>query len=152
MNKATETLKRIAEALNIVSEEKPVEETVEQVTEEATVQEEALLEPVESEQEQPVEEATEEAAEEIVAEEPAQEEQKIDPRVDELEKQLADLREILKNAMAQPEEKVIPEPPKPVEPKGLTHSPEKQVRTKAKGMGNKGNDIMDRVFKYMNNN
>lgn len=158
---AKDTLKKIAEALNIVSEEKPVQETVEQVAEEnaeAPVQEEAKLEQVESEQEeQPAEETAEETAEEPAAEEPAQEEPKqeepkSDPRVEELERQLADLKEILKNAMAQPEEKEIPEPPKPAEPKGLTHSPEKPVRTKAKGVGNKGEDIMSRVFKYMNNN
>ena len=157
---AKDTLKKIAEALNIVSEEKPVEETVEQVAEpvQETAQEDAQEEQVESAQEeQPVEQTAEEPAEEPAAEEPAQEEQKqeepkADPRVEELERQLADLKEILKNAMAQPEEKEIPEPPKPAEPKGLTHSPEKPVRTRAKGVGNKGEDIMSRVFKYMNNN
>jgi len=154
---AKETLQKIAEALNIVSSEKETEQ-VEQPVAEQPAEEIAQEEQAESTQEeQPVAEVTEEPAEEV-AEEPAAEEQKeepkSDPRVEELERQLADLKEILKNAMAQPveEEKELPEPPKPAEPKGLTHSPEKQVKTKAKGVGNKGNDIMSRVFKYMNNN
>ena len=154
---AKETLQKIAEALNIVSSEKETEQ-VEQPVAEQPAEEVAQEEQAESTQEeQPVAEVTEEPAEEV-AEEPAAEEQKeepkSDPRVEELERQLADLKEILKNATAQPveEEKVVPEPPKPAEPKGLTHSPEKQVKTKAKGVGNKGGDIMSRVFKYMNNN
>ena len=155
---AKETLQKIAEALNIVSSEKEIEQ-VEQPVSEQPAEEIAQEEQVESTQEeQPVTEVTEEPAEKVAeepaAEEPKEEEPKVDPRVEELERQLADLKEILKNAMAQPveEEKELPEPPKQEEPKGLTHSPEKQVKTKAKGVGNKGGDIMSRVFKYMNNN
>ena len=72
-----------------------------------------------------------------------------DERVGELEKQLADLKEILKNAMTQEEAPQVEAP----EPKGLTHSPEKEVAKKAaSGVGRKGNSIQERVNRYINNN
>lgn len=139
---AKETLKKIAEALNIVDEQPAVEENVEQPVVE----------------EQPVEQP-EPVADQPVAEEPVVEEQpEAQPEpvaenneVELLKKQLDDMKEILKNALAQPDEPVVPEIPTK-EPEGLTHSPEAQVRQKAKGIGRKGDDIMSRVFKYMNNN
>lgn len=172
---AKDTLKKIAEALNIVTspvekvEETPVKEaqTVEAPIEEAPVVEEKAEQATEvkTEEAAPADEPVkEEAAEEVVESTEVVEDEKqddtpevveskdevIDPaRVKELENQIDSLKEILKNAMSQPEE--TPELPK--EEEGLTHSPEKQVASKkAKGIGNKGNDIMDRVFKYMNNN
>lgn len=155
---AKETLQKIAEALNIataspqvepvkeeqIAVEAPVNEVEESVTEEL-VTEEAQAEPVAevSEQEETSDEPTEE---------PAAEEQQ-DDRVLDLERQLADLREILKNAMSEPATQEEPVAPKAEEPKGLTHSPEKIVsQKKGSGLGKKGESIQDRVFKYMNNN
>jgi len=173
---AKDTLKKIADALNIVTapkekvEEAQVEETpvVEAPVEEAPAVEEKAGQATEeksevedapadepAKDEAPVAESTEVVEDEKQDDTPEVVESKdevIDPaRVKELESQLESLKEILKNAMSQPEEK-SPELPKKEE-EGLTHSPEKEVASKkAKGIGNKGNDIMDRVFKYMNNN
>ena len=148
---AKETLQKIAEALNIVTAvkeeqtavEAPVAEMeVESITEEL-VTEEAKAEPVAEVSEQ---EETDEPTEEPVAEE------RQDDRVLDLERQLADLREILKNAMSEPVAEELPVAPA-AEPKGLTHSPEKTVSTKkGSGIGKKGESIQDRVFRYMNNN
>ena len=154
---AKETLQKIAEALNIVTAspqvepvkeeqtavEAPVTEMeVESITEEL-VTEEAKAEPVAEVSEQ---EETDEPTEEPVAEE------RQDDRVLDLERQLADLREILKNAMSEPVAEELPVAPA-AEPKGLTHSPEKTVSTKkGSGIGKKGESIQDRVFRYMNNN
>ena len=154
---AKETLQKIAEALNIVTAspqvepvqeeqtaaEAPVTEVEESVTEEL-VTEEAQAEPVAEVSEQ--EEAPDEPTEEPVAEE------QNNDRVLDLERQLADLREILKNAMSEPVAEELPVAPA-AEPKGLTHSPEKSVSTKkGSGLGKKGESIQDRVFKYINNN
>ena len=148
---AKETLQKIAEALNIVTAvkeeqtavEAPVAEMeVESITEEL-VTEEAKAEPVAEVSQQ---EETDEPTEEPVAEE------RQDDRVLDLERQLADLREILKNAMSEPVAEELPVAPA-AEPKGLTHSPEKTVSTKkGSGIGKKGESIQDRVFRYMNNN
>ena len=117
---AKETLKKIAEALNIVGgEEAKVEETVEAIVE------------------APVEEVKEEEVKE-------------DERVRELESQLADLKKILNSAMSAPQPEEVPEVIQE-EPKGLTHSPEKEIQKKAKGIGSKGMTIQERVYKYMNN-
>ena len=147
---AKETLQKIAEALNIVDAQPAVEENVEQPVVEAQVEEQPVVE--ESKPEEPV-------ADQPVVEEPVVEEQpEAQPEpvaenneVELLKKQLEDMKEILKNALAQPDEPVVPEIPKK-EPEGLTHSPEANVQQKAKGIGRKGDDIMSRVFKYMNNN
>lgn len=152
---AKETLQKIAEALNIVdaqpaveaveqpvAEKQPVEQPVEEksVVEESVAEKQAVEEPV---AEKPVVEAP------VVEEQPELAAE--NSEVELLKKQLEDMKEILKNALAQPDEPVVPEIPKK-EPEGLTHSPEAQVRQKAKGIGKKGDDIMSRVFKYMNNN
>ena len=73
-----------------------------------------------------------------------------DDRVQALESQLADLKKILADAMKveEVETPVVPEP----ETKALTHSPEAEVKTTAKGVGKKGTTIQERVFKYINNN
>tara|TARA_R110002167_G_scaffold239377_1_gene444501 strand:- start:123 stop:641 length:519 start_codon:yes stop_codon:yes gene_type:complete len=170
---AKDTLKKIAEALNIVSGEAKeiVSDVATEVKEVVTEVKETVSEVIED-----VKEVTEDAKDAVLetvadvvesigetvedAGEAIQEAaESIDPtpepknsRVDELEKQLADLKEILKNAMTQPEviEAPIVEAP---EPKGLTHSPEAPVAKKAaSGVGRKGGSIQERVNRYINNN
>ncbi len=157
---AKETLKKIADALNIAAEptEKPtpqpepveptkelIEEPTAEVVEEATeVKEEVTEEPKAEPQE-----TTEAEPETEVQPEEAKEEPK-DERVEALEKQLEDLKRILADAMKQPEPVEVEVPKE--EPKGLTHSPEKQVKKVANGVGKKGTSIQERVFKYINNN
>ena len=170
---AKDTLKAIAEALNIVSSDakEVVNEVVSDVKEVAKDVAESVTEVIEDVKEvaedvkdtvletvadvvENVGEAVEDAGEAIqeVAE-------SIDPtpepnnsRVDELEKQLADLKEILKNAMTEPEATEVPEIDQ-TEPKGLTHSPEAPVaKRQANGVGKKGGSIQERVNRYINNN
>tara|TARA_R110002124_G_scaffold104289_1_gene254000 strand:+ start:3489 stop:3941 length:453 start_codon:yes stop_codon:yes gene_type:complete len=139
MNKAQETLKKIAEALNIASEPTPapaVEPTVEATPVVEPTPAEAVpqvaVEPVPAVVE-PVVEPTPEPVE--------------DTRVADLEKQLTEMKQILADAMREPEP--TPEPtPEPVS--GLTHSPEAQVAKKANGIGKKGASIQDRVHAYIN--
>ena len=161
---AKDTLKKIAEALNIVSEDakevvsdaidstqeviedvaEAVLDTVEDVVEVAEDVKEAVADVVEN-----VGEAVEDAGEAIQDAAEAISPTPQDERVGELEKQLADLKEILKNAMTQEEAPQVEAP----EPKGLTHSPEKEVAKKAaSGVGRKGNSIQERVNRYINNN
>ena len=159
---AKDTLKAIAEALNIVSTDakevtadvaiENAPEVVAETTEEIEVTPE--VKEVETEvikDETEVVEVKEDASETIEpTPEPTPEVN--DSRVSELEKQLADLKEILKNAMTEPEvvEAPIVEAP---EPKGLTHSPEAPVAKKAaSGVGRKGGSIQERVNRYINNN
>ena len=136
---AKDTLKKIAEALNIVSDDakEVVSDAIDSTQEVIEDVAEAVLDTVED-----AGEAIQDAAEAIS---PTPQ----DERVGELEKQLADLKEILKNAMTQEEAPEVEAP----EPKGLTHSPEKQVAKKAaSGVGRKGNSIQERVNRYINNN
>ena len=84
----------------------------------------------------------EEKVEEIVAE------VKEDTRVAELEKQLQDLKDILKRTIETPVEEAVTAP---IDDKGLTHSPEKLIERKHTKIGKKGGDTMSRVFKYINN-
>lgn len=148
---AKETLKKIAEALNIVGGEETIANVVEK-TEEVKPQE--VAEAVETEVEatpEVVTEVTEEVVEAVVEK---TEEVKEDPkasRVEELEGQLNDLKKLLKDAMNQPEPVEVPEI-KQEAPKGLTHSPEKEVKKKMDGIGQKGDSIQSRVYKYINNN
>jgi hypothetical protein len=152
MLNAKDTLQRIAEALNIAAE--PQEKTEVQ----PTPQPEAV-EPTKELIEEPTPEVVEEVKTEVVEEPKAEpqieteaepKEEVKDDRVEALESQLADLKKILADAMRveEVETPVVPEP----EPKGLTHSPEKEVKTTAKGVGRKGTTIQERVFKYINNN
>ena len=152
MLNAKDTLQRIAEALNIAAEPQQTTEV------QPTPQPEAV-EPTKELIEEPTPEVVEEVKTEVV-EEPKAEPQEVtevepkeevkDNRVEALESQLADLKKILADAMKveEVETPVVPEP----EPKGLTHSPEKEVKTTAKGVGRKGTTIQERVFKYINNN
>ena len=158
---AKDTLKAIAEALNIVSGDakevtaEATPEVAEVVTEVAEVAPEVAPEAVENE----APEVTPEVAEVVeVAPEVIEVAPEVAPdvapevdnsRVNELEKQLSDLKEILKNAMTQPEAPEVEAP----EPKGLTHSPEAPVAKKAaSGVGRKGGSIQERVNRYINNN
>ena len=151
MLNAKDTLQRIAEALNIAAEPQQTTEV------QPTPQPEAV-EPTKELIEEPTPEVVEEVKTEV--EEPKAEpqieteaepkEEVKDDRVEALESQLADLKKILADAMRveEVETPVVPEP----EPKGLTHSPEAEVKTTAKGVGRKGTTIQERVFKYINNN
>jgi hypothetical protein len=152
MLNAKDTLQKIAEALNIAAQ--PQETTEAQ----PTPQPEAV-EPTKELIEEPTHEVVEEVKTEVVEEPKAEpqieteaepKEEVKDDRVEALESQLADLKKILADAMRveEVETPVVPEP----EPKGLTHSPEKEVKTTAKGVGRKGTTIQERVFKYINNN
>lgn len=152
MLNAKDTLQKIAEALNIAAQ--PQETTEVQ----PTPQPEAV-EPTKELIEEPTPEVVEEVKAEVVEEPKAEpqietkaepKEEPKDDRVQALESQLADLKKILADAMKveEVEAPVVPEP----EPKGLTHSPEKEVKTTAKGVGRKGATIQERVFKYINNN
>jgi hypothetical protein len=152
MLNAKDTLQKIAEALNIAAQ--PQETTEVQ----PTPQPEAV-EPTKELIEEPTPEVVEEVKTEVVEEPKAEpqieteaepKEEVKDDRVEALESQLADLKKILADAMRveEVETPVVPEP----EPKGLTHSPEKEVKTTAKGVGRKGTTIQERVFKYINNN
>ena len=152
MLNAKDTLQRIAEALNIAAEPQQTTEV------QPTPQPEAV-EPTKELIEEPTPEVVEEVKTEVV-EEPKAEPQEVtevepkeevkDDRVEALESQLADLKKILADAMKveEVETPVVPEP----ETKALTHSPEKEVKTTAKGVGRKGTTIQERVFKYINNN
>ena len=179
---AKDTLKAIAEALNIVSGDakevtpEVAPEVVKVATDETTEVAEVAPEIVKDETTEVapevaevaevapevVEDETPEVAPEVaevaevapeVTPEAVEEAPEVDnSRVNELEKQLSDLKEILKNAMTQPEviEAPIVEAP---EPKGLTHSPEAPVAKKAaSGVGRKGGSIQERVNRYINNN
>ena len=151
MLNAKDTLQKIAEALNIAAQPQettevqptPQPEAVEptkELTEEPTAE---VVEEVKTEVEEP------KAEPQIETEAEPKEEVK-DDRVQALESQLADLKKILADAMKveEVETPVVPEP----ETKALTHSPEAEVKTTAKGVGKKGTTIQERVFKYINNN
>ena len=141
MLNAKDTLQKIAEALNIAAQPQettevqptPQPEAVEptkELTEEPTAE---VVEEVKTEVEEP-------KAEPQIETEAEPKEDVKDDRVQALESQLADLKKILADAM------------KVEETKALTHSPEKEVKTTAKGVGRKGTTIQERVFKYINNN
>jgi len=73
-------------------------------------------------------------------------------RIKELESTIDSLKEMLaqgllndKPKVETPVQKVVEEPVKP-----LTHSPESPVERKHTTLGNKGENIMSRVYKYMN--
>lgn len=157
MLNAKETLKKIADALNVVSNDEPkvkeVIETPETVEAQETpeVTKEVVETPEATKETAEVAKEVEEPKEEPKAEE--KEEVKVnDSRVKELEAQIESLKDIISKSLEQEEVKQqAPEVPTE-EPKGLTHSPEKPVRKKANGIGSKGGDIKSRVFKYINNN
>ena len=151
MLNAKDTLQRIAEALNIAAE--PQEKTEVQPTPQPEAVEptkELIEEPIAEVVEEVKTEAEEPKAEPQIETEAEPKEEVKDDRVQALESQLADLKKILADAMKveEVETPVVPEP----ETKALTHSPEAEVKTTAKGVGRKGTTIQERVFKYINNN
>ncbi len=158
MSTAKETLEKIAKAIGIATEE-PTVEIVEDTVETTEETVEDTVEPVEDKVEDTVEETVEateeplEALEEVV-ETPEEvveaPELKEDNRVKELETQINELKEILKNALESNKDEAPVATPV-VEDKGLTHNPEAEVKVKQKKIGNKGGSIMSNVFKYINN-
>jgi len=158
MSTAKETLEKIAKAIGIATEEPTVEiveDTVETTEDAVEVTEETVEDKVEETVEDAVE-VTEEPVEalEDVVETPEEvvetAEPKEDSRVQELETQINELKEILTKALESNKDDVIVSAPV-VEEKGLTHSPEAEVKVKQKKIGNKGGSIMSNVFKYINN-
>jgi len=141
MNKAQETLRKIAEALNIASEPTPV--VAEPVAEVTPVAEPAPAEAVPVVAAEPAPAVVEPAPVEPTEPAPVEPAPVADTRVADLEAQLADMKKILADAMREPVAA-----PAPVA--GLTHSPEAVVATKANGIGKKGASIQDRVHAYIN--
>ena len=155
---AKETIKRIAYALSISTEQETtkveetavVEEKVEDVKAEATnettgdvktdtVEDVDTKEDVKSDK---VDTEVKESKEEAKAE---------DSRISDLQKQVDELSKLLEVAVSKDTdtvENVIPEIPEDkVEP--LTHSPETEPETTTKKIGGHGGDVLSRVYKYM---
>tara|TARA_R110001606_G_scaffold377441_1_gene536512 strand:- start:68 stop:595 length:528 start_codon:yes stop_codon:yes gene_type:complete len=172
---AKDTLKKIADALNITSkedakvetavetpvvetveapiedvkqvEETPVVETVEDVKEtpETDLKEDAIKEDIEAKDAPEVKSEAIQNAEKAVgkAEEMKDEIKKEEPsELDLLKLQLNELKDIIKQQSEVPS---IDE-----EPKGLIHNPEGNVSKKTTKIGNKGGDIVSRVYQYIN--
>jgi len=146
MNKAQETLRKIAEALNIASEPTPV--VAEPVAEVTPVAEPAPAEAVPVVAAEPAPAVVEPAPVEPTEPAPVEPAPVADTRVADLEAQLADMKKILADAMREPEPVAPVAAPAPVA--GLTHSPEAVVAKKANGIGKKGSSIQDRVHAYIN--
>jgi cell pole-organizing protein PopZ len=160
MPSAKETLDKIAQAIGIATADKveTVEETVETPEVEAT---EEVVETADNTTEEVTEEVAEteenkEVADEVVeTEEVTEEVEKTDEapddsRVKELESQINELKKIIQDSLSNETEEKVETPEIPVDDKGLTHSPEAEVKTRGKKLGNKGGDILSNVFKYIN--
>ncbi len=160
MPSAKETLDKIAQAIGIATADKveTVEETVETPEVEAT---EEVVETADNTTEEVTEEVAEteenkEVADEVVeTEEVTEEVDKTDEapddsRVKELESQINELKKIIQDSLSNETEEKVETPEIPVDDKGLTHSPEAEVKTRGKKLGNKGGDILSNVFKYIN--
>jgi len=160
MPSAKETLDKIAQAIGIATADKveTVEETVETPEVEAT---EEVVETADNTTEEVTEEVAEteenkEVADEVVeTEEVTEEVEKTDEapddsRVKELESQINELKKIIQDSLSNETEEKVETPDIPVDDKGLTHSPEAEVKTRGKKLGNKGGDILSNVFKYIN--
>jgi len=154
---AKETIKKIADALNIGAEETAkVEETkaddkVEETKVEAT-QETVEDTKVEATEDTKVEDAPEVVAEPAEVAEPVKEDTKEeDSKIQDLQKQVDELSKLLEVAVSKDidtKEDIVPEIPETkVEP--LTHSPESTPETNGKKIGGHGGDVLSRVYKYM---
>ena len=169
---AKETIKKIADALNITAdasqetapvadetkEATPEVETTETKVEEKApeAKEEAVEAPADAKGElvmddadkaEPTPEVAETKAEEVTEESKEAdkvEEQAIDPKVAELEGKLAEMQKLLDAAVK--EEAPVVEP----EVKPLTHSPETSAAREMKKIGGHGGSVLDRVYKYIN--
>lgn len=147
---AKETLKKLAEALGVVSENENVTESIETTQEEvqSTPEVENVEETVNEVIEEPKEEASVTETEEVNEPVQAEETVKEDTEVNALKEEIENLKKILKAAI---EEESKPEVVIPTEQtKPLTHSPEKKMAPKAQGIGQKGASIQERVYKYIN--
>ncbi len=152
---AKETIKKIADALSIGTEEEvtKVEDTT--VTEEKVedVKAEATKETTEEVKAETVEDVkTEEdvKSEKVDTEgEDDKKEAKEDSKIADLQKQVDELSKLLEVAVSKEvKEDIIPEiPENEVEP--LTHSPESTPETTTKKIGGHGGDVLSRVYKYM---
>lgn len=167
MPSAKETLDKIAQAIGIATatETEAVEETVETPEVETT---EEVVETADNTTEEVTEEVTEaenteEVADEVVETEEVTEEAEEasteveeadetpeDSRVKELEAQIDELKKIIQDSLSNETEDKVETPEIPVDDKGLTHSPEAEVKPKSRKLGNKGGDILSNVFKYIN--
>ena len=149
MLNAKETLKKLADALSITSEEtaEVKEETSVEAVESETKEEVETSEEPKEEVVEAIQEVKEEPKEEVQAEE-EKETEVADTRVQELEDKVKQLTEILKNALSEPEAPVVPEVPE--DSKGLTHSPESIIHKQHTKLGGKGDNVMSRVYKYIN--
>lgn len=156
---AKETIKKIADALNIVQSDdiKKTEETtevapesVEEKVEEA--KEEATVEVVDDSKTEETPEETKEVEVEEAKEEAKPEEEKVDEnneRISQMEKQLEELQKLLEAAVSSENEKAeAPTIEEDVKP--LTHSPETKPEVKHTKIGGHGGTILDRVYKYIN--
>lgn len=154
---AKETIKKIADALNITSEE-TVKETKEEVTPVETVEEVKAEDTVEATEEAKTTEKVEEVTEEVKAEEndskevvePVKEEAApANAELEAMKAQIEELKSLLRTAVKEDSktEDVIEVAEEPVQP--LTHSPEANVPTNTKKIGGHGGDMLSRVYKYM---
>ena len=152
---AKETIKKIADALNITSDEQKetpaVEETVETPVEETTVEApeatETTPEVVEEVKEEKVEEKAPEAVTEAV-EEPTPDTNTDNAELDAMKAQIEELKGLLRAAVVEDsKEEKIETVEEDVQP--LTHNPEANTAKKHKKIGGHGGDIMSRVYKYM---
>ena len=156
---AKETIKKIADALNIVQSDdiKKTEETTEVAPESAEekveeVKEEATEEVAEDTKTEETPEETKDVEVEEAKEEDAPKVEKVDEnneKIAQMEKQLEELQKLLEAAVSSENEKaeapVVQEDVKP-----LTHSPETKPEVKHTKIGGHGGTILDRVYKYIN--
>lgn len=151
MKTAQEILENIANALGVKPEEK--EQTQETVVEE---KEEPKTEEVVEEQQEVEEEVEVESKEEETEEVSENEEETISEsennRIKELESTIDSLKEMLAQGLLNEKKEEKVQEVKPVEEpvKPLTHSPEASIERKNTKIGDKGDNIMSRVYKYMN--
>tara|TARA_R100000544_G_C2206289_1_gene49451 strand:+ start:351 stop:809 length:459 start_codon:yes stop_codon:yes gene_type:complete len=149
---AKETIKKIADALNITSEE-TVKEVKEVETPVEAVVETAVEAPKEAEATPEVAEVVEEVkVEENDSKEPVEAIEEAAPANAELEAmkaQIEELKSLLRTAVKEDskKEEVIEVAEQPVKP--LTHNPEANVPTNTKKIGGHGGDVLSRVYKYM---
>jgi len=155
---AKETIKKIADALNITSEE-AVQEVKEVETPVEAVEEAKAEDTVEATEETKTTEEVVEVAEEVKAEEndskevvePVKEEATpANAELEAMKAQIEELKSLLRTAVkedSKTKEEVIDVAEEPVQP--LTHSPEANVPSNTKKIGGHGGDVLSRVYKYM---
>ena len=152
---AKETIKKIADALNIGAEETTkVEETKVEDKKEVVEPTEIVTEDVKAEA--VTEDTKEVKTTEVVAEttevaEDVKETPKEDTRITDLQKQVDELSKLLEVAVSKDADTIedtVPEIPQ-AEVQPLTHSPETTPDSNRKKIGGHGGDVLSRVYKYM---